>query len=100
MSKLPEMVWGNKPTDNGNFILTQNEKDKMISENHKVKKFIKKYIGAQEFIKGNNRWCLWIADDNKSEAIAINSIKERIEKVKNFRLKSNAPSTRKSASKN
>jgi len=98
LSKLPEMVWGNKPTDNGNFILTQAEKNKLISENYKIKKYIKKYIGSQEFINGTSRWCLWITNETKAEAIKINSIKNKIAKIKEFRLKSDAPSTQMAAS--
>ena len=89
-----EMVQGNQARDDGNFIMTTEEKEKLISENHNSKKFIKKYIGSQEFINGSSRWCLWIKDNEKTDAENIPQIKERIKKVKNFRLKSKASSTR------
>jgi len=96
---LPPMVWGNKPTDGGNFIFDFDQKNKLISKDQKIEKFIKRYIGAQEFINGDQRWCLWVNEENKNEALKIDLIKNIVEKVKNFRSKSKAPSTREYASK-
>lgn len=96
---LPLMVKGNMPTDDGNFIFDSDQKNKLISKDQRIEKFIKRYIGAQEFINGDRRWCLWINEENKNEALKIDSIKNIVEKVKNFRSKSRAPSTREYASK-
>ncbi|MBC8300400.1 MAG: class I SAM-dependent DNA methyltransferase [Pelagibacterales bacterium] len=96
---LPPMVKGNMPTDDGNFIFDNDQKNRLISKEQNIKKFIKIYIGAQSFINGDRRWCLWINEENKNEALKIESIKKIVEKVKNFRLNSRAPSTREYASK-
>ncbi|MEH6467373.1 MAG: DNA methyltransferase, partial [Porticoccus sp.] len=95
ISWLPKMNLGNMPKDDGNFILTEAERDQLISDYPQSEKFIRKLIGAFEFIRGTVRWCIWITDETLAEAIAIPPIKERISKVEAFR----ASSTDKSANK-
>ena len=93
ISGLPAMVKGNQATDGGHFILNENEYKKIISESPNIKKFIKKYIGAKELLGGIKRWCLWIEDKDIDEALKFNFIKNRINKVKNFRLNRNSSFT-------
>ncbi len=93
LGMLHEMVKGNQPTDGGNFILSTQEKETLISHFPGAKIFVKKYYGAQEFIKGIERWCLWINNENMLDAERIPDIKSRIEAVKSVRLASKAPST-------
>lgn len=97
LSSLPSMVWGNKATDGGHLILDSNDIQSILNENQDANKFIKKYIGSQEFIKGVERWCLWIKDEELADAIKIPFINKRISAVKEFRLSSKAPSTVSSA---
>tara|TARA_A100001015_G_C14918426_1_gene683298 strand:- start:98 stop:1318 length:1221 start_codon:yes stop_codon:yes gene_type:complete len=92
-NKFPEMFKGNMATDGGFLILSDQEKVDLIMEDKNSIKFLKKYIGSYEFFNGIKRWCLWISDKDKEEALQIKSIKERIEKVKKFRLKSRSPGT-------
>ncbi len=58
----PEMRCGNKPTDGGNFILTDEEKRRFLEEEPDAKKFLRRFTGSEEFINGNMRWCLWLKD--------------------------------------
>ena len=89
-----KMLWGNKPTDGGHLLLVKDEVEELgLSELQKIK-FVKRFYGAAEYIRGVNRFCLWIDDDNFSEAIEIPSIAERLEGVRKMRLASKAPSTR------
>ncbi len=96
---LQSMVWGNKATDGGNFILTIDEVNSLKNDFPDSVKFIKKYIGSVEFIRGVARWCLWIRDKDLDKAKEIPFIFDRIERVKNERLLSKAASTRASANK-
>ena len=93
----PKMIYGNKPTDNGHFILSYEEKEKILAKFPDAKKYIKKYIGAQEFIKGIQRWCLWVEDRDLESIKKFDLIDERIKKVKEFRLRSRSKSTKKAA---
>jgi hypothetical protein len=97
ISNFPEMIIGSKISDNGNLLLDQEEKDKIISQNPNAEKFIKKYIGASEFIKGTNRYCIHINEDTVKEAYKIKALAERFEKVEIFRLNSKKLATKKKA---
>lgn len=94
ISKFPPIVWGNKPTDNGHLILNKVERDQIIKSDPRTAKFIKKYLGAEEIINGSIRWCIWVEDEDKDEAIKIMELNKRFKKVEEFRLKSKAASTR------
>ena len=93
ISDFPPMTYGNKPTDGGHFILSQKEEKQILTQFPTAKKFTKKLVGSQEFLKGVVRFCLWISEEHLSEAMNIPPIAERIEKVRNFRLASPKVST-------
>lgn len=90
--------FGNMPNDGGNFILSQQEYDELILKHPTVKKMIRRYIGAEDFINNNIiRYCLWLKNINKEEWNLIPEIKSRVESVRDFRLKSSALPTREKA---
>lgn len=90
---LPYMKYGNKPSDGGHLILSVTERDKMIQENPGAAAYLRRFYGSQEFIKGIERWCLWIEDTQASHAAAISPIRQRFNDVRRFREASPAPST-------
>ncbi|WP_285258977.1 class I SAM-dependent DNA methyltransferase [Halopseudomonas bauzanensis] len=91
------MVWGNKPTDGGNLFLTSAERDEILRESPAAEYFIKRFLGAQEFIRGEQRYCLWIDDAERASAEAIPELKRRIDAVKAMRSESKAAETRPAA---
>ncbi|MDY6187918.1 MAG: type IIL restriction-modification enzyme MmeI, partial [Campylobacter sp.] len=92
-----QMNWGNKPTEGGNLLLSQDEKDEILAKYPNADKFIKQFMGAEEFINGKLRYCLWLVNANPSELSKIPPIMERIQKVREFRLSSKKADTRKDA---
>jgi len=93
ISNAPEMLSGSKSSDGGNLILSPEEKDDLIIREPHSEKFIRKYIGAAEFINGKERYCLWLKDAPFSEVRKCPSVMERIERVRAFRLASTAKPT-------
>lgn len=93
ISNIPKMVYGNKSTDNGKLFLTREEYEILTSEYPESIKFLKKMVGSVELIRGVERYCLWIDDNQCDEANRIPFIKNRLLAVKEFRLKSKAQST-------
>lgn len=91
------MEWGNKPTDGGNLFLTYEESCEILDVYPNARSLIKKFLGAQEFIKGDLKYCLWIQDDERVEAEKIPPIKSRIEAVAKMRAESKAAETRPAA---
>ncbi|PZT92002.1 DNA methyltransferase [Sphingomonas sp.] len=99
---LPEqgkarMLWGNKPTDGGNLILDETERHGMLTTFPEAARFIRPFLGSAEFIRGAQRYCLWIEDEDVTAAEAIPAIATRLEAVRNFRAASVAASTRPAA---
>ena len=99
ISDLPPMTLGDMPVDNGNLLLSDLEKNELISAEKNSNKFIQKFIGADEFLNNINKWCLWINDKDYSNAKEILSIKKRLDNVKEYRLKSKKKATRNYAAK-
>lgn len=97
ISKLPKMIKGSSPSDNGFLLCSENKKNEIISKYPEAEKFIKKYIGNQDFMSGNKRYCIWVTEKEKAEAYKIEALKERFEKVRQFRLASSKAATRKKA---
>ena len=90
---LPQINTGNGAYDEKNLLLDTAEKDELIATQPSSKHFIRKLLGSQEFINGQERWCLWISDNDLSKARAIPEIKDRIAKVKKFRSASKRQAT-------
>ncbi len=86
LSELPLMVNGNIPRDKGNFMLNESEYLNLLEKYPKSKPCLKKILGSKEFLNNDKRWCLWIEEDNYPEVKDIPSVKERIEKIKQYRL--------------
>jgi N-6 DNA Methylase len=95
---VPEIRKGNQPTDGGHLILNdESELNFLMESEPNVKRFIKKLIGAQEFIQNKTRWCLWLVEIKPEELKKMPLVLNRIEKVKQMRLASSDSGTRKLA---
>ena len=97
LCNVPEMQVGSCPADGGNLILTEDEYEKLVNDEPESKKFLHPYIGSEEFINGKTRYCLWLKDYKSDDFNQFNEIKNRVEKVKNFRLASTKIPTRNKA---
>ncbi len=91
------MEWGNKPTDGGNFFLTASERAQLLAANPSAVSFVRRFVGALEFVRGQERYCLWIDDEHRAEAERIPAIRSRIEGVAAFRTASKAAETRRAS---
>jgi hypothetical protein len=91
------MNFGSMPRDGGHFIFLEDEKEEFIKKEPNAKKWIRPYTGAQEFLNGYTRYCLWLNDIDPTELRNLPEVLKRVELVKKFRLESKASSTRKFA---
>lgn len=97
LGQQARMFWGNKPTDGGFLLLSTDERDDLLREYPSSAKFIRTFLGSQELIQGQRRYCLWIEDDEVEQAKAIPVIAERLNQVAKFRAESKAAETRPAA---
>lgn len=91
------MRYGNKPTDDGNFILSEAAMRQLVAAEPESRRFIRPYLGSEDFINGLRRYCIWLKEADPNEYRSLPGIMARVERVRAFRLKSTAEPTRKSA---
>ena len=90
---MPEMMYGNKPTDGGHFLFTDEDKAKFLSDEPKARALVKPFVSAHEYLHGENRWVLWLVGATPVQ-IGLPEVRKRINAVSKFRKASKAPSTR------
>jgi hypothetical protein len=94
---VPAMRYGNKPSDDGNFILDDEERKALLKKEPGAARFVRPYMGSEDFINSKKRWCLWLKDATPRELRDMPEVLARVERVREFRLKSSAAPTRKTA---
>ena len=87
------MSFGSMPNDGGHLLLEEYEKEQLLSDDFRVRELIHPLLGAQEFIRGEKRYCLWITNNQLSLALSISAVAKRIEKCKEVRASSKRDST-------
>ena len=96
-----EMCKGNQPTDGGNLILSTDEKEALIAAEPLAEQYIRPFIGAEEFINGKTRWCLWfhgVSDVKRNHDLKqMPQVQARIQAVKAMREASSKAATQKKA---
>lgn len=95
---LPKMDIGNIPRDDGHLILSEDEKNRLVDQFPNAIKYIKKFLGSKEVVRGLERYCLWIPLSDLEKAREIPTIHERLLKVQLVRENSDAAVTRDAAS--
>lgn len=94
LSDVPTIHFGNMPLDGGHLILSPEEKDEFVSKEPNASKYIKKFVGAQEFLNGIERWCLWLAGISPEELRSMPKLLRKVEEVRRWRLSRKPISTR------
>ncbi|MCK9419621.1 MAG: N-6 DNA methylase [Nitrospirae bacterium] len=89
--------YGNKPSDNGNFIIDEEERKALIKSEPDAARFIRSYMGSEDFINSKKRYCLWLKDASPRDLRVLPEVMARVERVRDFRAKSSAAPTREAA---
>jgi len=85
---VPKMLSGNRPTDGGNLILSEEEKNELLAKEPAAEKFVKRFMMGYEFINNVPRYCLWLVDASPKELRSLPLVMARVEKCKQSRLNS------------
>ncbi len=85
---MPRMDYGNKPTDGGNLILDERERDDIVRAHPTADVFIRNYVGSIEFINGTRRFCIWVENEMRERAYAIPEFARRFKAVRTLRQES------------
>lgn len=95
---VPPILFGNKPTDGGNLLLDRSEYDQLMEREPSAKKWIKRVLGADEFLNSKERWCLWLVGASNEDIARMPLVHERVKAVETFRINSSKEATRKKSS--
>ena len=88
---VPPMPRGNMATDGGNLILSRSERDDLIAKEPAAERWIRRFYGSDEFIKGKERWCLWLVDATQAEIEAMPEVLRRTRAVAALRIEAGHP---------
>ena len=97
MCKVPELVRGCQPTDDGNLILTREEKEELLCKEPQAEPLIRPFMMGKDFIERRPRYCLWLVNANPTLLRQCPQVMQRIANVREFRLKSTKAATRQKA---
>jgi len=88
LSEIARMKYGNLPGDGNYLTLNQQERMALLVASPAFKRLVIPLYGAQEFIRGLQRFCLWIDDEDLELALSSDFVRERIESVRQVRKNS------------
>ncbi len=92
---VPTISYGNKPSDGGNLILSQEERDQLVAKDASISHLVRRYVGARDFINNDEvRFCLWLKNVPPSMYRHNTEIMRRLHAVRQMRLASSAAPTR------
>ena len=94
---VPEMTTGNRPADGGHLIIEAEDYDDFIAKEPGALPYIKKLVGAAEFINNKKRYCLWLKGVSPAEWRKLPLVVERVEACKADRLSAPDPGRQKLA---
>ncbi len=93
LSDLLPMTNGSMPNDGGGLLLSVEEWRLLINKYPDAEKFCRRFLGSNDSIQGDMRYCLWVSDHEVDTAKTIPDIAHRIEKVRAHRLESSRSET-------
>ena len=99
LSELSSMITGSMPRDGGHLILSFEEATALMHAYPQATRFMRPYVGTDELVKGNQRLCLWIEDDQLPVAATVPELVRRLDRVRLMRTESPLDSTQDFADK-
>ncbi|MGH8542766.1 MAG: DNA methyltransferase [Gammaproteobacteria bacterium] len=94
---VPEMSFGSMANDNGHLLLNDESRATLLAAEPDAERWIRRYLGSEEFINGITRWCLWLKDISPAELQALPQVRQRVEAVRKVRSGSKREATNKLA---
>lgn len=89
----PEITFGSMPNDGGHLLLSEGDRQHLLELEPGAARYVRPFIGSEEFLNGVQRWCLWLVDVEPGELRQLPEVMRRVEAVRNHRLESRRPTT-------
>ena len=97
ISDVPSINLGGQPIDDGNLVLTEEEKEQLLKIEPQAAPYIRHYMMGKDFINRQPRYCLWLDKVSPAVLKQLPNVLKRIQAVKEFRLSSQRESTLRAA---
>src|SRR5574337_722069 len=94
---VPEISFGSMANDGGHLLLSPDERDAVVQADPDAERWLRPFLGADEFINGLSRWCLWLKDCPPATLRAMPSVLHRVAAVRSYRQASKRETTRRLA---
>lgn len=88
------IVWGSMPNDGGGLLLKPEEKAELLAIEPDAAPWIRRFMGAEEFINNGTRWCLWLKDCPPQTLSKLKAVRKRVDMVRLHRAKSTRQTTK------
>jgi hypothetical protein len=93
----PPIVFGSMANDGGHLLLDADEHAELLSVEPDAMPWVRRFLGAEEFLNDKPRWCLWLKDCPPQTLARMPAVRRRIALVKAHRLASKRPATQRLA---
>lgn len=97
LCNVPEMSSGGKPVEGGFLILSEEEKDELLTKSPQFEPYVRPFTSGDDFINNKKRYCLWLVGCPPNILRSSSEVIRRIEGVREFRLASVKEATRRCA---
>lgn len=94
---VPVFVRGSQPTDGQHLLLSQEERDVLLTKHPELSGIVRPFMMGADFLAGKPRYCLWLNNVPPSQYKRCGFVMNRIKKVEEFRLASTKKATQKKA---
>ncbi|MBC9954429.1 class I SAM-dependent DNA methyltransferase [Leucobacter sp. cx-42] len=88
LSQLPPMTFGSKGTDWGNLMLEPAERESLLTMAPDASVFVRRILGTDEFVKDQEKYCIWISEEEAEYAATIPLLKLRFDRNRDQRADS------------
>jgi len=91
--EAPPINYGSFALDDGNYTISADEYNEIVRNEPNAKHFLRPFVGAQELIRNEERYCVWLLRANPSEVSQSRTIMKKVNKVREWRAKSTRKNT-------
>lgn len=93
---IPDAMYGAMANDNGHLLVGEHDIEE-VNKDPVASKYLRPYLGTTEMLYNRPRWCFWLAEASPADLRISSLLHERLAKVKEYRLKSDRPTTKAAA---
>lgn len=94
VSAVPEIVYGSFALDGGHYTLDEAQRAALLAECPGAARFVRRFVGGRELLRGDGRYCLWLLDAAPEELARLPAVLRRVAAVRAWRLARGRAQTR------